>query len=126
MSSAHETHDHGAPHDAAHGSLKSYLIGFVLAVILTVVPFLLAMNGYFTPATTAAVVIGLAVVQILVHLVYFLHMDPKSEGGWNILALIFTVIILAIVLAGSIWVMHHLDTNMMPMYMSPEDARNMP
>ena len=49
MSSAHETHDH-----AAHGSLKSYLIGFVLAVVLTVVPFMLAMNGYFTPATTAA------------------------------------------------------------------------
>ncbi|HCH72216.1 MAG TPA: cytochrome o ubiquinol oxidase subunit IV, partial [Ochrobactrum sp.] len=56
----------------------------------------------------------------------FLHLDPKSEGGWNILALIFTVIILAIVLAGSIWVMHHLDTNMMPMYMSPEDVRNLP
>ncbi len=126
MSSAHETHDHGTPHDAAHGSLKSYLIGFVLAVILTVVPFLLAMNGYFTPSTTAAIVIGFAVIQILVHLVYFLHMDPKSEGGWNILALIFTGIILAIVLAGSIWVMHHLDTNMMPMYMSPEDMRNMP
>ncbi|MGU3399320.1 cytochrome o ubiquinol oxidase subunit IV [Brucellaceae bacterium D45D] len=126
MSSAHETHDHGTPHDAAHGSLKAYLIGFVLAVVLTVVPFLLAMNGYFTPGTTAAIVIGIAVVQILVHLVYFLHLDPKSEGGWNILALIFTVIILAIVLAGSIWVMHHLDTNMMPMYMTPDDVRNMP
>ena len=121
MSSAHETHDH-----AAHGSLKSYLIGFVLAVVLTVVPFMLAMNGYFTPAATAAIVLGFAVVQILVHLVYFLHLDPKSEGGWNILALIFTVIILAIVLAGSIWVMHHLDTNMMPMYMSPDDVRNLP
>ncbi|ASV85427.1 MULTISPECIES: cytochrome o ubiquinol oxidase subunit IV [Ochrobactrum] len=121
MSSGHETHD-----QAAHGSLKSYLIGLALAIILTIVPFMLAMNGYFTPATTAAIVIGMAAVQIVVHLVYFLHLDPKSENGWNILALIFTVIILAIVLAGSIWVMHHLDTNMMPMYMTPDDARNLP
>lgn len=121
MSSAHETHD-----NAAHGSLKSYLIGFALAIVLTVVPFALAMGGYFTPGTTAAVVLAIAVVQILVHLVYFLHLDPKSDGGWNMMALIFTVIILAIVLAGSIWVMHHLDTNMMPMYMSPENARSMP
>ncbi|MBB5700314.1 cytochrome o ubiquinol oxidase operon protein cyoD [Ochrobactrum daejeonense] len=122
MSSAHEIHDHGA----SHGNLKSYLIGFVLAIVLTVVPFMLAMNGYFTPGTTAAIVLGIAVVQILVHLVYFLHLDPKSEGGWNMLAFIFTVIILAIVLAGSIWVMHHLDSNMMPMYMTPDDVRNLP
>ncbi|MBC2884120.1 cytochrome o ubiquinol oxidase subunit IV [Ochrobactrum sp. CM-21-5] len=119
MSAAHET-------QAAHGSLKTYLIGFALAIVLTVVPFALAMGGYFTPATTAAIVLGIAAVQILVHLIYFLHMDPRSEGGWNMLALVFTGIILAIVLIGSIWIMHHLDTNMMPMYMTPEDVRNLP
>lgn len=121
MSTSNETHD-----QAAHGSVKSYLIGFVLAVILTIVPFMLAMNGYFTPGTTAAIVLGFAVIQVIVHLVYFLHLDPKSENGWNILALIFAVIILAIVLAGSIWVMHHLDTNMMPVHMTPDAVRNLP
>ncbi|ASU65510.1 cytochrome o ubiquinol oxidase subunit IV [Brucella melitensis] len=121
MSSPHQTHDH-----AAHGSLKSYLIGFVLAVILTVVPFALAMGGYFTPATTAVIVLAIAAVQILVHLIYFLYLDPKSEGGWNMLALVFTGIILAIVLIGSIWIMYHLDTNMMPMYMTPDNVRNLP
>lgn len=121
MSTSNETHD-----QAAHGSVKSYLIGFVLAVILTIVPFMLTMNGYFTPGTTAAIVLGFAVFQVIVHLVYFLHLDPKSENGWNILALIFAVIILAIVLAGSIWVMHHLDTNMMPMHMTPDAVRNLP
>lgn len=130
MSSTHQTHSHGhddhGHHEHAHGNLKSYLIGFALAIILTVAAFGLAMGGYFTPATTAAFVLLLAVVQVVVHLIYFLHMDSKSENGWNMMALIFTIIILATVLAGSVWIMHHLDSNMMPMYMTPEAARNMP
>src|SRR5690606_39570135 len=64
---------------AAHGSVKSYLIGFVLAVILTIVPFMLAMNGYFTPGTTAAIVLGFAVIQVIVHLVYFLHLRSEER-----------------------------------------------
>ena len=48
-------------------------------------------------------------------MVYFLHMNSHSEGGWNMLALIFTVVITVIMLAGSLWVMYHLNTNMMPM-----------
>ena len=47
-------------------------------------------------------------------MVYFLHMNTKSEGGWNMLALIFTLVIVAIAIAGSLWVMYHLNTNMMP------------
>ncbi len=72
------------------------------------------------------IVLAIAAVQILVHLIYFLHLDPKSEGGWNMLALVFTGIILAIVLIGSIWIMYHLDTNMMPMYMTPDNVHNLP
>ncbi len=117
-------HNHGA--QAAHGSLKSYLIGFALAIVLTLVPFGLAMGGYFSPAVTAGVVLAIAAVQIVVHLIYFLHIDPKSEGGWNMIALVFTGVILVIVLAGSIWTMQHLNDNMMPMSMSPADARNLP
>ena len=65
-----------------------------------------------------------AAAQVVVHMVYFLHMNAKSEGGWNALALIFTVVLVVIVLAGSLWVMHHLNTNMMPM--SPHEARIQP
>ncbi|MFC4626388.1 cytochrome o ubiquinol oxidase subunit IV [Daeguia caeni] len=122
MSAAHDTHHEN--HD--HGSLKSYVTGFILAVILTVVPFALAMGGYFTPPQTALIVLVLAAVQIVVHLVYFLHMSPKSEGGWNMLALVFTAVILVIVLTGSIWIMYHLDINMMPVDMGPEAVKNLP
>ena len=122
MSAAHDTHHEN--HD--HGSLKSYVTGFILAVILTVVPFALAMGGFFTPPQTALIVLVLAAVQIVVHLVYFLHMSPKSEGGWNMLALVFTAVILVIVLTGSIWIMYHLDINMMPVDMGPEAVKNLP
>jgi cytochrome o ubiquinol oxidase operon protein cyoD len=47
-------------------------------------------------------------------MIYFLHMDSRAEGGWSMLALLFTVLLVGIVLSGSLWVMHHLDVNMMP------------
>jgi cytochrome o ubiquinol oxidase operon protein cyoD len=108
----HHHHDHGG-HD--HGSLKSYTIGFILSVILTAIPFWLVMGRVIQDSsTTAFVILGFAAVQIVVHMVYFLHMNTRSEGGWTMLALIFTVVLVVIVLTGSIWVMYHLDHNMMP------------
>ncbi|WP_454726618.1 MULTISPECIES: cytochrome o ubiquinol oxidase subunit IV [Cupriavidus] len=100
---------------ASHSSIKNYVIGFVLAVILTVIPFRLVMGGGGTVAatTTLAVILGLAVVQIVVHLVYFLHMDRSSEQRWNVMALAFTALILLIVVAGSLWIMHNMNHNMM-------------
>ncbi|MBR0648383.1 cytochrome o ubiquinol oxidase subunit IV [Roseomonas terrae] len=105
---------HHAP-DAPHGSLREYLIGFFLSVVLTAIPFWLVMARPLAPGPTAVLIVAFAVVQIIVHMVYFLHMNARSEGGWTMIALIFTLIVVAIALAGSMWVMHHLDTNMMPM-----------
>ena len=110
----HDGHDH---HDDGHGeiTLRGYLTGFILAVILTVVPFWLVMGNVLeSSGMTALVILAIGAVQMVVHIVYFLHMSPSAEGGWNMLALIFTVIIVVIALVGSIWVMYNLDTNMMP------------
>jgi cytochrome o ubiquinol oxidase operon protein cyoD len=127
----HAAHEHGHDHghdehdDGAHGSVGSYTIGFLLSVVLTAIPFWLIMAKVIPNSGTAAfVVLAFAVVQIVVHMVYFLHMNTKSEGGWNMLALIFTLVLVVILLAGSLWVMHHLNVNMMPM--APHDMRNMP
>ena len=99
----------------AHGSLKGYVTGFVLSVLLTAIPFWLVMGRVFErPGATAAILLGLAAVQIVVHMVYFLHMNAKSEGGWSLLALMFTIVLVVITLSGSLWVMYHLNTNMMP------------
>jgi cytochrome o ubiquinol oxidase operon protein cyoD len=119
----HDDHHHGDT--SGHGTLKGYVTGFVLAVILTAIPFWLVMGDVLGESqTTALVIMALAVVQIIVHMVYFLHMNTKSEGGWTMLALIFTVVLVVITLAGSLWVMYHLNHNMMPV--SAHDMRNMP
>ena len=119
MSAAHDTtHGHGHhddAHGANHGSLRDYLIGFFLSVVLTAIPFWLVMSGALADRTvTGLVITGFAAVQIVVHMVFFLHMNTKAEGGWNMLALLFTVVIVLIVLTGSLWVMYHLNANMMP------------
>lgn len=116
--SDHAHHDHdddfleaGIP----HVSRKEYLTGFVLSVILTAIPFALVMGGSsLSTPVLVIVLLAFAAVQVVVHMVYFLHMNAKSEGGWNALALIFTVVLVVIVLTGSLWVMHHLNSNMMP------------
>lgn len=110
-------HDHGHDHDDghAHGSMRGYLTGFGLSVVLTAIPFWLVMTGALGNTTaTALAIMAFAVVQILVHMVFFLHMNGRSEGGWTMLALIFTLILVVITLTGSLWVMYHLNTNMMP------------
>ncbi|WP_198084316.1 cytochrome o ubiquinol oxidase subunit IV [Variovorax sp. E3] len=125
---AHGHDSHGDHHDdgpVSHSTFKGYMTGFVLAVILTAIPFWVVMAKVFDkPNTTALVILAFAVVQIVVHMIYFLHMDAKSEGGWNMLALIFTLVVVVITLAGSLWVMYHMNTNMMPVMM--HDMKNMP
>ena len=124
---AHGADDHGHGHDggAAHSTLGGYMTGFVLSVILTAIPFWLVMAKVFDKSsTTALVILAFAAVQIVVHMIYFLHMNTKAEGGWSMLALIFTIVLVVITLSGSLWVMFHLKHNMMPM--SPQQMRTVP
>ena len=97
--------------------MRDYVIGFILSVILTGIPFWLVMTGAIADkGTTALVIMGFAFVQIIVHMIYFLHMNTKSEHGWTVMAMLFTVVIVVITLSGSLWVMYHLETNMMPQH----------
>ena len=112
----HDQHDHHDDHSGeAHGSRKDYVIGFLLSVVLTAIPFWLVMTGTLAKETTALIIMAFAAVQMVVHIVYFLHMNRRVEGGWSIMALLFTVVIIGIALAGSLWVMYHMNMNMMPM-----------
>jgi len=123
----HGHHDHHHGDHANHGTFASYMTGFVLSVILTAIPFWLVMGNVIADKqVTAVLVMGLGLVQIVVHMIFFLHMDTKSEGGWNMMALLFTVVLVLITLSGSLWVMHNLNTYMMPMQMTPEAAKQLP
>lgn len=122
---AHGGHDHAGdtPHHAAnepHSTFSGYMTGFVLSIILTAIPFWLVMAKVIADRNMAVLVLGgFAVVQILVHMVYFLHMNGKVEGGWTMLSTIFTVVFVAIAIAGTLWVMFHMNTNMMPDHTMP-------
>lgn len=104
------------PHEAGHdhGSRRGYLTGFVLSAVLTAIPFWLAMTGVLSVQWTAILITLLAFAQIAVHTVCFLHVNTRSEGGWTLVALVFTAIMVLIVISGSLWIMYHLHGNMMP------------
>ncbi len=113
MSEAQAHGDHGA--HIPHGTWKSYVTGFVLSVFLTAIPFIVVMAGGFaSERLTGFLVLIFAVVQIIVHMIYFLHMNSKSEAGWTMISLCFTVIVLVIAVVGTIWVMYNMDSYMMP------------
>jgi len=123
MSAAHaEHHDHDDI--GYHATVRGYVVGFLLSVLLTAIPFWLVMAKVLPSGVTGFVILGFAAVQIVVHMVYFLHMNAKVEGGWSLLALLFTAAVVVIMLAGAIWVMYHMNANMMPM--DPHVIRNMP
>lgn len=119
---SHEAAGHTHESGEAHGTVGGYVTGFALSAVLTVIPFWLVMSGVLgSPALTAVAVLALGVAQIVVQMVYFLHMNSRSEGGWTLMAFVFTVIIIVIAVVGSIWVMHHLNIHMMPVH---EEARS--
>lgn len=113
---SHSENNHHDHDDAAyHGTYKSYIIGFVLSVILTSIPFALVMGDVISnPMLNVFTLVAFAVVQIIVHMIYFLHMSPKAEGGWNMMAFGFTIVLVIIAVSGSVWVMYHMNENMMP------------
>ena len=67
------------------------MIGFVLSAVLTAIPFWIVIYDVLDDTVGGVVILVFAAVQIVVHMVYFLHMNTKSEGGWTVLALIFTL-----------------------------------
>lgn len=105
--------DAGEP--TARHSIRSYVVGFLLAAGLTVAAFALGPTRLiWAPAIPVALVV-LGVAQIGVHLVFFLHITTAPDNTNNALALAFGVFIVLLVFAGSLWIMAHLDARMMPM-----------
>jgi cytochrome o ubiquinol oxidase operon protein cyoD len=107
-------HAHANPAGESHGSQGAYLRGFILSVLLTAAAFAFALSGILSVSGAMIAISALAVVQILVHLFYFLHMNASSEQRWNVMAFAFTVVIVAIVVGGTLWVMYNANMNMMP------------
>jgi len=104
-----DTHAGGA----AHGSVKEYVVGLLLSIALTVVPFGIIMLDLISGTPAVAIILVCAVAQLLVQLVFFLHMNTSSEQMWNTTSAVFIVVLVAILIVGSIWIMAHLNHNML-------------
>ncbi|AXZ12564.1 cytochrome o ubiquinol oxidase subunit IV [Klebsiella pneumoniae] len=97
----------------AYGNTMSYITGFLLSVILTAIPFWLVMDSGVSAGIIAGGVMTCAVVQVLVHLVYFLHLNASSEMRWNLVTIVFSAVIIFIIITGSLWIMWNLNHQMM-------------
>jgi len=93
---------------AGESTLKAYAIGFTLSIILTAIPFALVMYGGWSHTAIVVAVVSAAVLQIFAHLHYFLHLDASSKARWNVLALLFSVLIMFLIIGGTLWIMYHL------------------
>jgi len=96
-----------------HGTFKGYAIGFVLSVILTVIPFAMVMKGGMPSSTIMVGIFLAALVQVVVHLHYFLHLDASAKEREHVLSLLFTGFVMVIFIAGTIWIMYNLRIRMM-------------
>ncbi|MFJ3075457.1 MULTISPECIES: cytochrome o ubiquinol oxidase subunit IV [Pseudomonas] len=108
MANAHDTH-----HEGNHGSVKSYMVGFVLSIILTAIPFGLVMFPSLPKNLTVLVVVAMAVIQVVVHLVYFLHMDRSKEQRSNVSTFLFTTLVIALLVGLSLWIMFSIHYEML-------------
>jgi cytochrome o ubiquinol oxidase operon protein cyoD len=107
----------GQPHSNILSETIAYVIGLGLALVLTGVSFWVASTSLLWGPGVAVGLVVLAIAQMGVHLVFFLHITSGPDNTNNVLALAFGVLIVFLVMIGTIWIMTHMDANMMP---SPE------
>ncbi len=100
-------------YEASRFAMRSYVTGFALSVILTLIPYFIVVNHMFGKQSLVMAVVLFGVAQLLVQVIFFLHLSKKSKPQWNIIVLTFTIIIVAILVVGSLWVMANLNYNMM-------------
>jgi cytochrome o ubiquinol oxidase operon protein cyoD len=92
-------------HQETHGSVKSYTIGFILSIVLTIIPLVLVLNHMMSPTALVVTIISMAVLQFLVQLFFFMHIKEGEKPRYNVMALLLGVVIVVTIVAGSVWIM---------------------
>lgn len=94
------------------GSYKSYILGFVLSLELTIAAYLLASNRSLEKQFVIFIIVGLGITQLLVQLIFFLHLGKESRPRWNLIVAAFAALVVVILVFGSLWIMNSLDYRM--------------
>ncbi|MFC8684384.1 cytochrome o ubiquinol oxidase subunit IV [Brevibacillus porteri] len=95
--------NHGGHH--SHGSMKEYVIGFILSIVLTIIPLVLVMNSILSKTGTMIAILVMAVLQFVVQLVFFMHIREGEKPRYNVQTLILGLVIVFTIVAGSLWIM---------------------
>ena len=109
-----ESHRENENMGAGHVTNKNYIIGFILATVFTLLSFALVAFKDSIPKNAIVIMLSAAaLLQMFVHLYYFLHLNKSSEQRWNVIAFAFTALLIFIFVGGTIWVMYTLNLRMM-------------
>ncbi len=109
---------HNTNNQPTHGSVVSYTAGFIISLLLTAIPYFIVVNKLLTGWILDVAIAELAMVQLVVQLVFFLHLGQETKPRWNLLMFVSAVSIIFILVTGSIWIMNHLNYNMSPKQMN--------
>lgn len=107
-------------HQSEHGTTKSYIVGFILSLVFTFIPYYLVVEKVITGTGLLVTILGFAVLQMLVQIIFFLHLGREKGPRWQLAFFVSTVGIILVVVVGSLWIMSHLHYNMTPV--TREDA----
>ena len=99
-----------------------YSVGFILAVASTLIAYWLVVNHVFSTPMLIAAITTLAILQLIVQMIFFLHLGQGREARWNLTAFFFMLLILVVIVAGSLWIMYSLNYNMMNMAPGQKDS----
>jgi cytochrome o ubiquinol oxidase operon protein cyoD len=100
--------------------MKSYIFGFVTSILLTLVAYFAVVNNLFESNILIALILSLAVLQLIVQLIFFLHVleGKPSEKGWRVIIFFSTISIILVIMIGSLWIMNNLNYHMTPQQMN--------
>jgi len=92
-----------------HGTVKSYIVGFILSLVLSIIPFVLVLKKIVVGQQAFLAISVLALVQLIVQIYFFLHLNTHSKARWNLNIFLFTLLVVGILVGGSLWIMYNLD-----------------
>jgi cytochrome o ubiquinol oxidase operon protein cyoD len=110
---SHEHHDN-EKQKLEHGTMSSYVIGFILSLVFTIIPYYIVVNKSITGNSLTAAILGFAVLQMIIQITFFLHLGRGPKPKWNLFFFMSTVGIILFIVTASILIMNHLHYNMAP------------
>ncbi len=99
--------------ESSHDAVYSYITGFLLSVFLTIIPYVMVTEQMFGRSSLLIGITFFAIAQLLVQVIFFLHLPTKEKPYWNAIIFMYTLVIVLFLVIGSLWIMYNLNMNMM-------------